>query len=84
MLYRINSFSTSEMSSGVHMLASSLTGSTGQSSVDSNTINNSRRHYITEIVGGNRSLSPHSGRAGTPTDSATASTSKSRFSSWFS
>jgi hypothetical protein len=84
MLYRINSFSTSEMSSGVHTLASSLTGSTGQNSVDSNTITNSRRHYITEIVGGNRSLTPSAGRAGTPTDTATASASKSRFSGWFS
>jgi hypothetical protein len=86
MLYRINSFSTSEMSSGVHTLASSLTGSTAQNSVDSNTINNSRRHYITEIVGGNRSLTPTSapGRSGTPTDSSAASATKSRFSGWFS
>jgi hypothetical protein len=69
MLYRIQSFSTSDFSSAPHSLATSLTSSAAGSrthsgavsshgSVDSNTINNSRRHYITDIAGGNRSLSP--------------------------
>lgn len=35
-------------------------------SVDSNTITNSRRHYITDIVGGNRSVTPTLAAASTP------------------
>jgi len=76
MLYRFNSFSTSEPSGGLTN-ASSLSSGYGLSggdasrnvstqSVDSNTISNSRRHYITDVVGGNRT-NPNS-VAGTPAD----------------
>lgn len=78
MLYRFNSFSTSEPSGGLTN-ASSLSSGYGHSggdasrnvstqSVDSNTISNSRRHYITDVVGGNRT-NPNS-VAGTPADSS--------------
>jgi hypothetical protein len=82
MLYRINSFSTGELTSAVQTLASSLTSSAGsravsgaRSSVDSNTIMNSRRHNIENIVGGNRSLSP-AGRPVSPAASSPATPGK--------
>eukprot|EP01032_Pedospumella_encystans_P022916 gene22916-25957_t len=87
MLYRFNSFSTTDLPSGNNTVASSLTSGYGLSnpnssnttsrsssrnismqSIDSNTINNSRRQFITDVVGGNRSV-PAS-VAGTPADGA--------------
>lgn len=76
-LYRINSFSTGSEA------ASSLTNShdrgalnsVDRSSVDSNTIMNSRRHNIENIVGGNRSLSP-AGRPVSPAASSPATPGK--------
>lgn len=91
LVYNIQSFSTSDASFAPHTLAASLNSDASgnssrmpssawggsQNSVDSNTINNSRRHYITDIVGGNRSL---------PADGATTTTpaKRSYLSSWFS
>ena len=79
MLYRINSFSTSEMTSGAQTLASSLTSAGGlASSADSNTITNSRRRFIADVVGGNRSL------AATPVADTPGSSGRRMLGGWFS
>ena len=54
MLYRINSFSTHDGTSQATSVASPVSSITGPSSVESNTILNSRRQPMRGLLGGNR------------------------------